>query len=431
MKRISKVGLTSFIVLISSLIVVIILISFSFIKNAESANEIANTWEIKNTIRRVSSSISAMESSGLAYAYTNQIKYKHAFISSQEDYDSLLLELKHLLSDSPEQMVRVKAVEEEMNKNFSIFQLAITSSDTIANNTKAKLENQKFLSNIQLRLEALIAVENIALKESNNKFDRWKVIIILSLGVAVIIVFLSLYNLINRIRPLIEELLDTQRELEKTNSNLQTTLLDLQLMNVEKEKEIKAKEEAIQDKVKLNESLLTKNQQLDHFAYVASHDLQEPLRTVSNYLEIFQEDFPERLEGDATMYFDFINKAVERMRKLIKGLLSYSRIGTSGDMESVDLNKTLKKIKADFEYIIDEQSIVIESDDLPTVVGHKLELKQLFQNIISNAIKFSKEGITPHIKITFQETDNYYNFHIEDNGIGIHEKDFMYVPDIG
>lgn len=153
------------------------------------------------------------------------------------------------------------------------------------------------------------------------------------MGIATIIVFLSLFNLIKKIRPLIEELLQTQSDLERSNKNLQHTLKDLKISNAEKQKEIKAKEKAIEEADKLNESLIVKNQQLDHFAYVASHDLQEPLRTVSNYLEIFQEDFPERVKGEAVMYFNFINKAVERMRNLISGLLSFSRIGTSGQME--------------------------------------------------------------------------------------------------
>ena len=250
------------------------------------------------------------------------------------------------------------------------------------------------------------------------------------MGVATIIVFLSLFNLIKKIRPLIEELLQTQSDLERSNKNLQQTLKDLKISNAEKQKEIKAKEKAIEEADKLNESLIVKNQQLDHFAYVASHDLQEPLRTVSNYLEIFQEDFPERVKGEAVMYFNFINKAVERMRNLISGLLSFSRIGTSGQMEEVNLNETLEKIKDDFAVVIEERGIVIEHDHLPTITGYRIEIKQLFQNLISNAIKFTKPEVKPNIKISFDETDNYFNFHIKDNGIGIPEKDFTKVFDM-
>ncbi len=431
MKRIRKIGFSNFILLISSLVLVIVLIGFSFIMNADSASEITHSWEVKNHIRRVSSSISQMESQKLAHLYTNQIKYKHAFAATHEDYDSLIKALKGLVSDNPTHLQRIKELENEVNLNFSEFKEIFSSVTHISSEKLAQGKaDMLFAERIQTTLEKMIVNENELLEVRNQSYTIWKFIIVGGLGVAVIIVFLSLYNLTKKIQPLVEELLQTKNDLEDSNKNLQTTLEELKVINVEKEQEIVAKEAAIGKAEILNESLTAKNQQLDHFAYVASHDLQEPLRTVSNYLEIFQEDFPERLDGEATLYFNFINSAVERMRNLISGLLSFSRIGTSGSVEQIDLNQTLSRIKDDFSSLIEEKKIIIESDVLPAVVGHKIEIKQLFQNLISNAIKFAKPGVTPYIKISFDETANFHNFHITDNGIGVPDKDFTKIFDM-
>lgn len=430
MKRIKKIGFTNFILLISSLIFVIILIAFSFSRNAASADRVTHTWEVKNTIRRLTSSISEMESRKISYIYTNQIKYKHAFEKAQDDYDSLIHELDLLVSDNPIQRDRLQDVKKEVTINFSAFKDSLSYNRSKLVIHQEGIDEIGFSDNIRARLEEMAAHEEQLLEVRNTNYKNWKIVILTGLGVATLIVILSLYNLIKRVRPLVEELLETKENLEQTNTDLKTTLSELNLSNLEKEREIKAKERAIEETEKLNESLSVKNQQLDHFAYVASHDLQEPLRTVSNYLEIFQEDYPERLEGEATMYFQFINEAVERMRNLISGLLSFSRLGTSGEIEAIDLNKTLERIMADFSAVIQERKVVIKSDPLPTLNGYRIEIKQLFQNLISNAIKFTKADVAPYIEISYDETSNYYNFHIKDNGIGIPDKDFVKIFDM-
>lgn len=431
MKRIRKIGLTSFILLISSLILVIFLIAFSFKRNSASASRIAHTWEVKNTIRRLSATISEMESKKLAIIYTNQIKYRHAFKASQEQYDSLLNVLRDLVADNVEQGKRLHKVDSIVTANFDDFGvIGLTENKSPVDKFSEGNEEILFASNIQNYLEEMAADENKLLEERNESYVMWQWIIVVGLIAATIIIFISLYSLIKRIRPLVEELMDTKEDLEKSNRNLSATLAQLERLNNQNEIEIKAKELAIEQTEKLNNSLSTKNQQLDHFAYVASHDLQEPLRTVSNYLEIFQEDYPERLEGEATMYFEFINSAVERMRKLISGLLSFSRLGTSGEAENIDLNITLSRIQSDLATVIEKNNITIKSDKLPTVYGYRIEIKQLFQNLISNAIKFTKPDVTPYIAITFDETNNFYNFHITDNGIGIPDKDFSKIFDM-
>ena len=431
MKRIQKIGLTNFIFLISSLILVNILIAFSFIKNAESASQIADSWKVKNTIRRISSSVSFMESKKLSFVYTREVTYKDAFEAAHQEYDSLMETLEPLVIDNDVQWDRFQQVNEIVNKHFSEFgeSLLADEESPFSKVDKGNVE-MRYAEKIQVHLEEMIQAENSLLEQRNKSYDIWTFFIIVGIVSATFIVGLSLYNLIRKIRPLVEELVETKESLEVTNRSLNKTLEELNLSNKQKEIEIKARENAIRVTEKLNDALSAKNQQLDHFAYVASHDLQEPLRTVSNYLEIYQEDFPERIEGEAIMYFEFINSAVDRMRNLISGLLSFSRLGTSGEVEQIDLNETISKIKDDFSAIVEERGITIESDPLPTMEGYRIEIKQLFQNLISNAIKFTKSTVQPHIKISFEETENFYNFHIKDNGIGIPDKDFSKIFDM-
>lgn len=431
MKRIRKIGLTNFIFLISSLILVIILIAFSFKKNAESASGIALSWQIKTNLRRISSSVSLMESRKLTYVYTRQIKYKHAFEASHEEYDSLSEALLVLIDDNPQQMELWHKADKIVQEHFSEFGDALMT-DAASRLTKVLEGNDEmqYAENIQIYLEKMIAIENSRLDERNDNYNLWSSLIIFGIVCASFIVGLSLYNLIRKIRPLVEELLETKENLENSNKSLNLTLDKLHKSNAEKEMEIKAKEKAIHETEKLNVSLSAKNQQLDHFAYVASHDLQEPLRTVSNYLEIFQEDYPDRIQGEPTMYFEFINDAVDRMRKLISGLLSFSRLGTSGDVEQINLNETISRIKDDFSAVMEEKNITIDSDHLPVIEGYKIEIKQLFQNLISNAIKFTPKNLDPHIEISYDETENFYNFHVKDNGIGIPDKDFSKIFDM-
>ena len=431
MKRIRKIGLTNFILLISSLVLAIILISFSFVMNTGSATGISNSWHVKNSIRGLASSISNIENRKLAYVFTKQLKYKHEFTDYFNEYHFLRAELEQLVAHNQDQLDRLQLVDSLVENHFSSF------GDTLTADTSSALEmvvegNEEMLNAAQIRqyFGEMIEIEDALLNQRMRSYYIWMGLIIVGILIATFIVGLSLYNLINRIKPLVEELIETKENLEASNRSLNTTLADLNSLNREKELEIRAKKKAIEETELLNDSLRAKNQQLDHFAYVASHDLQEPLRTVSNYLEVFQEDFPERLEGEATTYFEFINSAVDRMRNLISGLLSFSRIGSSGEMEKIDLNATLTRIKEDFTALREARDITIENDRLPVIEGYRIEIRQLFQNLISNAIKFTDPKIKPKIKISFDETDNFYNFHIQDNGIGIQDKDFAKIFDM-
>jgi signal transduction histidine kinase len=170
--------------------------------------------------------------------------------------------------------------------------------------------------------------------------------------------------------------------------------------------------------------LENKNYELEQFAYIASHDLQEPLRTVSSFVDLLEQEHGGKLKGNASKYLYFILESTERMRNLISGLLEYSRIGREKIVEQVDCNEILTLVLDDLQTIIIEKKAIIESEKLPVLNAHPSELKQLFQNLISNALKFSREDTPPVINIFALKQENGWEFKIKDNGIGIEEKFF-------
>jgi light-regulated signal transduction histidine kinase (bacteriophytochrome) len=164
------------------------------------------------------------------------------------------------------------------------------------------------------------------------------------------------------------------------------------------------------------------NKELEQFVYVASHDLQEPLRTISNFAGLFEEEYSDKLDEDTNTYLQFIVNATSRMQNLIKDLLDFSRIGRKIVFQIVDCNKVLSEVTAEMGSSIKESNAKITYPELPSLKGNEIELKQLFQNLISNAIKFRKKDVPPEIEITAEEKESEYLFSVKDNGIGFEEE---------
>src|ERR1035437_439215 len=181
------------------------------------------------------------------------------------------------------------------------------------------------------------------------------------------------------------------------------------------EEEHRARGEAEQANIELER----KNKELEQFAYVASHDMQEPLRTTSSFVELLQKQYKGKLDEKADKYLSFIAQSSDRMKVLIKDLLDYSRIGREKELKEVDCNIMLNEVLADLGTAINETGAEIKREQLPVVNGYPTEIKQLFQNLIINAIKFREKTIPPQINISVQKISGYWQFAFKDNGIGI------------
>jgi light-regulated signal transduction histidine kinase (bacteriophytochrome) len=195
---------------------------------------------------------------------------------------------------------------------------------------------------------------------------------------------------------------------------------ELRKSNERLEDEVRKRTEDLQQ---LNEALLKSNKELENFAYIASHDLQEPLRMITSYTQLLSQKYGDQLDEIANDYINFSVDGAKRMYDLINGLLRYSRISKKGTTNTdVDLNEVIDTVKSNLAQIIEEKSVLIETVKLPVVYADNILMVQLFQNLIVNGIKFSKDE--PHIFISSKTEESHYVFTIKDNGIGIESQYF-------
>ncbi|MBW4891741.1 PAS domain S-box protein [Mucilaginibacter sp. HMF5004] len=174
------------------------------------------------------------------------------------------------------------------------------------------------------------------------------------------------------------------------------------------------------DLKKQTKELATSNAELEQFAYVASHDLQEPLRMITGFLSQIERRYSDKLDSKGRQYIHFAVDGAKRMREIILDLLEFSRVGRVEDsIEPTDTNKLLNDIISLYHKKIADKKAVIQYDNLPTINTYKVPLRQVFQNLVSNALKYQQAGNVPVIKINYTQTSKYYTFSVQDNGIGI------------
>jgi PAS domain S-box-containing protein len=168
-----------------------------------------------------------------------------------------------------------------------------------------------------------------------------------------------------------------------------------------------------------HEELTRSNSELEQFAYVASHDLQEPLRMVSSYTQLLGKRYADRLEGDAKEFMAYIVDGAARMKQLIEDLLAYSRVGTRGkEFKPVSLEKALERARTNLRAALEESGGELTHGPLPEVQGDEMQLAQLLQNLIGNALKFRGEE-KPRVHVSCSEKEHEFAIAVQDNGIGI------------
>jgi light-regulated signal transduction histidine kinase (bacteriophytochrome) len=173
-----------------------------------------------------------------------------------------------------------------------------------------------------------------------------------------------------------------------------------------------------------NTNLLSSNQELEQFAYVASHDLQEPLRAVNSYAQLITRKYQGNLDAKADKYLGYIMEGATRMQQLISDLLEFSRVGTRGkSLGLTDCEALLSQVLDNLKVAIAESHAIITHDPLPTLMGDETQLMQLLQNLIANAIKFHREE-PPRVHIKAEKRENEWVFSVSDNGIGMEPEYF-------
>lgn len=165
------------------------------------------------------------------------------------------------------------------------------------------------------------------------------------------------------------------------------------------------------------------NKDLEQFAQITSHDLQEPLRTITGFLTLLDKKYKTSLDEAAQGYIQFAVDGAERMQKIIQDLLALSRVGRTADqLEQVDLNDMVKEVCTLQSQLINDTRAKIQCHQLPTVTAHRQALEQVFQNLLGNALKYIEKDTPPSVHITATDLGDSWKIIVKDNGIGIHEE---------
>ena len=185
-------------------------------------------------------------------------------------------------------------------------------------------------------------------------------------------------------------------------------------------RDITSRKQAAERLKAVADDLARSNAELEQFAYVASHDLQEPLRMVASYTQLLARRYAGKLDQDADDFIGFAVDGARRMQELINDLLTYSRAGTRPlERQRVDTGRLVDEIASDLAVAIAEGGASVTHDDLPTVYADPVQLRQLFQNLIANGLKFQRAGVPPHVHVSATPGAGKWTFDVRDNGIGI------------
>ena len=362
--------------------------------------------------KEVFSSVQDAELHLLAYLISHKQHHLDLYFKSLERLDEHVSELKQLSYQLPQQTLDIQTLEQAI-----LTRLDEMREDINPGNKKLNLErvlnskvftSQDSLSAIRSLLQEIESSEYALLDqqslEAMSSRERLMATTTLATVLSLILVVLIAVLLYRAI------------------SKQQLEALHLEALVEQRTREIQV----------YSDELKRSNRELQDFAFVASHDLQEPLRKIRTFGDRLSSRYADKLGEGGIDYIARMQNAAQRMSTLIENLLAFSRVTTRAkEFESVDLNLLLADIMDDLQIAIEEKSAQIHHpDQLPTIQADASQIKQLLQNLISNALKFVAEGTSPVIQLSCNETESQIEIRIQDNGIGFEEQytDRIFTP---
>ncbi|HEY6443758.1 MAG TPA: CHASE3 domain-containing protein [Candidatus Acidoferrales bacterium] len=392
------------------LICVGVLSYWSVVQNANERQWVNHTHLVLEKLDALSANLIDAETGERGYLLTGEESYLAPYNGAASKFHENLKDLRELTADNPRQQRALNRLESVTERRFALLKHAIeirkqgglaAGADFIAEGS-----GKREMDEARMEIAAMREEEGSLLQQRSRGVERTssRTRVVIVSGNALALLLLSLAGVI------------VQREMGQ-RKNAEDRVRSL---NVDLERRVDDRTAELAERMK---DLARSNSELQQFAYVASHDLQEPLRMVASFTQLLGRRYKEKLDDDAR---DFINYAVDgatRMQTLITDLLSYSRVGTQGKpLESTRCDDVLDRVlNQNLSLAIKESGVVITRDPLPTVMADPLQLGQLFQNLIANAIKFRGKD-RPSVQIFAERRNADWEISVCDNGIGISQE---------
>ncbi|MEZ0611280.1 CHASE3 domain-containing protein [Fibrella sp. WM1] len=396
-------------------VVAVLLVGFGFAMSVHSYNRsqrdnqnITYSFQVLNRLDDILSLTKDVETAVRGYLGSNDRVFLEPYYSAYPRIPGKLADLRKLFKDDSAKLKTVDTLEYLIERKFAIArkQIRLTASNDIT-------VRREFLLIGKLRMDKVRAYAGKMIETEQRLMEQRNVLARESFGNTLVIIFaLSMLTFIALVT--LYRLLDNELH-----------------QRAENEAQLRAYEQQLQEKI---QQLETSNQELERMAFVASHDMQEPLRKIRAFGDLLTERFSPSLEGDGRMFLSKIITSADRMSMLIRDLLNFSRLTSRRDVFApVSLNELVDKVMNDLELSVQETNATVSRGDLPTIDAAALQVEQLFLNLITNALKYVKPGVAPQVRIEAEFTESafypglvfgerYVRLTIRDNGIGFDEK---------
>jgi signal transduction histidine kinase len=398
---------------LASLILVSLNLLFyrSFIKQKETSDRVNRSKQILQNLENVVSSVTDAETGQRGYLLTGQESYLEPYNRAVKTINPQIAVLKILMLADSEQQQQLSIVEPLIAKKLAELQetIELRKNRGFEAATQVVLTNQgkELMDRLRQVFQQMESQEyeqlQTWLKVKQEEAQRVQLIFLFG----IILNLVGFYLVYRAIQGEMRERRQAEMSFRKLNEELEARVL-----------------ERTADLKEANANLLYSNQELEQFAYVASHDLQEPLRAVNSYAQLLARKYQGNLDAKADKYLSYIMEGATRMQQLINDLLEFSRVGTRGkELKPTACETLLSQVLDNLKVAIAQSQAVVTYESLPTVMGDATQLIQLFQNLLSNAIKFCREE-PPHIHISAVQGETEWVFSVRDNGIGMEPEYF-------
>ena len=407
----------------------------------EATDRVTHTHQVIETLQELLTGLSDAETDQRDFIVTGDRRYLEPYIAASGELDKDLAALKGLTTDNPGQQKRLQEIEAIARKRLTALQTGIEIRKAkglqAAGGGIGTGEGRTLMNTVRSRVAEAAAVEMDLLQERSAllamKTRKMKQTLLAGSLLTLTLlgaIFTALMREIARRGRVESELGRQQKQLyvvleERTRINDELTRQRrcLEETNGRLEAEVAERVQAQELLKESNAELQRSNRDLELFATVTSHDLQEPLHTITSYTERLAHSYRGALDARADKYIGFIEGGSNHMHRMINDLLAYSRVGTRAKpFAPVRMDAVLNQSLSSLAKSIKESNATIDRDEMPEVDGVDTQLAQLFQNLIGNAVKFRKKEASLRIRISCARTDNKWIFGVHDNGIGIERR---------